>query len=173
MIGLLCSTLSASAQTPKGYSGRVEVGMTMVRFFSSSDLQGPKYLLSTTHGYSFGNGLFVGAGIGLGFYTDLPHNNESVVVEERRLIMPLYADVKYTFRNASSVKPFVEARGGMFKDFAGEDFSYGLGWFANPMVGIDISKFSVMFGVDINDCSYGNWSSGSGLRSYIGVAYNF
>lgn len=67
-----------------------------------------QYSISTSHGFSFGNGLYVGGGVGFTAETFLNFEDEP------HYLVPLFADIKYTFLN-NRVSPFVSARvGGVF-----------------------------------------------------------
>ena len=97
-----------------------------------------QYTLSTSHGFSFGNGLYVGGGVGFTAETflnfeDAPH-----------YLVPLFADVKYTFLN-KRVSPFVSARvGGVFNT------EYKMNrMLINPMVGINVRHFTVGLGYEL------------------------
>ena len=95
-----------------------------------------QYVLSTSHGYSFGNGLYVGGGLGLGFDTSY--------ADKTSVIVPLFAEVKYSFLDQFD-SPFVSFRAGEYADFT----NFGLGFFFNPAVGIDLGRFNIKLGYEL------------------------
>ena len=113
---------------------------------------------STSHGYSFGNGLYVGGGAG--FYAEYVPDYKATPT----LYTPAFADVKYNFCN-TSVSPFVSLQAGVDIDVS----NVGVGIHVNPAVGLDISRFSINFGYDMR---HGVWKHGKGINSHyfkIGV----
>lgn len=81
--------------------------------------------VESVHGYSFGNGAFLGGGIGL-----MVTSNEEVAV-------PVFLEAKYAFLD-SALTPFVSMRGGFrYMD------SYNSAVYISPAVGVDIGDFSV------------------------------
>ena len=81
--------------------------------------------LFTSHGYSFGNGLWLGGGTGLSFPS--PYD----------LFLPLYSEAKYSFLVDKKVSPFLSAKVGLMTNF--EDSLMIL----NPALGLDITRFSI------------------------------
>ena len=101
----------------RGYVGNVGV--------SVSGGLGVGVDLFTSHGYSFGNGLWVGGGTGLSFPS--PYD----------LFLPLYSEAKYSFLADRNVSPFLSARVGGMTNF---DECHMI---LCPSLGVDISRFSV------------------------------
>ena len=103
--------------------------------------------LLTSHGYSFGNGLWMGGATGVSFggiYGGL--------------CFPLYAEAKYTFMKEKKVSPFVDCKLGFTTDT--EDIYTQI----SPAVGVDVSRFSV-------SVIYNIWHA---LRTInLGCAFNF
>ena len=81
--------------------------------------------LFTSHGYAFGNGLWIGGGTGLAFPS--PYD----------LFLPLYSEAKYSFKVDQSVSPFLGAKVGVMTNF--EDSLMIL----NPALGVDVNRFSI------------------------------
>jgi len=145
-LALVClSAFTASAESytyKKGYRGNIGLGL--------SNFQGQKILeddfinIETNHGYSFGNGLYVGGGISVYTYG-------AVAANETYGMMPLYGEVKYNFPNFI-VSPFVDARVGLNTVVYsnGDNVSGEYGFLFSPMVGVDIWRFSLAFYYQIN-----------------------
>lgn len=95
-----------------------------------------QFVLSTSHGYSFGNGLYVGGGIGLGF--------DTVYADKTSVIIPVFAEVKYSFLDKFD-SPFVSVRLGEYADCT----NYGLGFYFNPAVGVDLGRFNLKLGYEL------------------------
>lgn len=68
----------------------------------------------TSHGYSFGNGLYLGGGSG--FSAEFLPEYDS----NPRVLLPLFADLKYSFCN-SVVSPFVGVRAGGYAHVNSEE----------------------------------------------------
>ena len=103
--------------------------------------------ISSSHGFSFGNGLYVGGGAGFGAeltkdtaartavnlidpeYSYTPESNWNA-----SYFVPVFADIKYSFTK-TLVTPFVSMKGGMIADITNK----GARTFANPAVGLDIA----------------------------------
>ena len=122
-----------------------------------------QYTLSTSHGFSFGNGLYVGGGVGFTAETflnfeDAPH-----------YLVPLFADVKYTFLN-KRVSPFVSARvGGVFNT------EYKMNrMLINPMVGINVRHFTVGLGYELQHAFKGVIENSASMHNvHLRVGYTF
>ena len=137
-LSLVCSLLCVSvfAQESRafkqGYSGNVEVA-NMTIF--GKDMYGARMQFGTTHGYSFGNGAFVGAGAGL--LHDITFNEN--------FVFSVYFDSKYNFTD-TKVSPFVSLRSGV--RFMGG--AHYLGNFANIGGGADFGRFSVRLAYELS-----------------------
>ena len=122
-----------------------------------------QYTLSTSHGFSFGNGLYVGGGVGFTAETflnfeDAPH-----------YLVPLFADVKYTFLN-KRVSPFVSARvGGVFNT------EYKMNrMLITPMVGINVRHFTVGLGYELQHAFKGVIENKASMNNvHLRVGYTF
>ena len=77
-----------------GYRGFVDIGLTTAGY--GYDSRGE---FSTSHGYQFDPYLYAGMGTGIHLYGD------------SRILVPIFADVRYTFMNRT-VSPYVNLRTG-------------------------------------------------------------
>ena len=158
-LALALGVLSVDAQT-KGYVD-YERGYRADIAVSTSISE--QYTLSTSHGFSFGNGLYVGGGVGFTAETflnfeDAPH-----------YLVPLFADVKYTFLN-KRVSPFVSARvGGVFNT------EYKMNrMLINPMVGINVRHFTVGLGYELQHAFKGIIENSASMNNvHLRVGYTF
>lgn len=142
MLCLSASVLSAKGSSvnrsyAKGYSANVEIGGTFVDSF------GFRPELLTSHGYCFGNGLYVGGGTGICY--------EGWELRDRsnRIFLPLFADVKYSFLR-KAVSPFLGLKAGGMLDCSG----LGIGYMLMPSIGVDLWRFSLSVGYQNYSCSY-------------------
>ena len=158
-LALALGVLSVDAQIKdyvdyeRGYRADIAVGTSISE----------QYTLSTSHGFSFGNGLYVGGGVGFTAETflnfeDAPH-----------YLVPLFADVKYTFLN-KRVSPFVSARvGGVFNT------EYKMNrMLINPMVGINVRHFTVGLGYELQHAFKGVIENSASMNNvHLRVGYTF
>ena len=158
-LALALGVLSVDAQTKdyvdyeRGYRADIAVSTSISE----------QYTLSTSHGFSFGNGLYVGGGVGFTAETflnfeDAPH-----------YLVPLFADVKYTFLN-KRVSPFVSARvGGVFNT------EYKMNrMLINPMVGINVRHFTVGLGYELQHAFKGVIENKASMHNvHLRVGYTF
>ena len=146
---LLSCAFVGSAQNnrafKKGYQGDIEIGNYAV---FGKDKFGGLIQATTTHGYRFGNGMFIGAGFGVGY--DLAVDDGPVI--------PFYMDAKYNFLDAA-VSPFASVRTGC--RYSGSPRTEMFQPFIAIAGGIDVGRFSVKLGYD-----YGN------VRAMTYVQYN-
>lgn len=160
MLAFMYSATSMSAQShkspmyEKGYRADVQIGPVI---YSDYTL----YTLSTSHGYSFGNGLYVGGGIGL-YITPVEMGGYKT-----RYQVPIFAEIKYSFLDRL-VSPFVDLKAGGFYDYT----LGGTGYVIRPSIGVDIWRFSISAGWDHNRF---RWDIGRFGNSgwHVGVSYNF
>ena len=139
--------------------------------------------ITSSHGFSFGNGLYVGGGAGFG--AELTKNSTSMANVEDEVIdpeysytpetnwnasyfAPVFADIKYSFTK-TQVAPFVSMKGGAIADITNK----GIRTFANPAIGLDIARFSLKVGYEYQ---LGFWGHLDGKHIHnvkLGVAYTF
>lgn len=148
----------------KGYGADIQISGA----FDTYSKQG---VLSTSHGYRFGNGLYVGGGIGFG--VDQWDVNEN----KNRFLVQYFADIKYSFTDRLA-SPFVTLRAGGMYDYA----NVGAGYMLRPAVGVDIWRFSLTVGYDFQSLKYYNGQARAGQHYYntmpvdgiyVGLSYNF
>ena len=123
--------------------------------------------ITSSHGFSFGNGLYVGGGAGFGAEliknTKTPESNWNA-----SYFVPVFADIKYSFTKTLAT-PFVSLKGGAIADITNK----GVRTFAYPAVGIDIARFSLKVGYEYQ---LGFWGHLDGKHMHnvkLGVAYTF
>ena len=123
--------------------------------------------ITSSHGFSFGNGLYVGGGAGFGAElfkkAKTPQSNWNA-----SYLVPVFADLKYSFTK-TQVAPFVSMKGGAIADITNK----GIRTFANPAVGLDIARFSMKVGYEYQ---LGFWGYLDGKHMHnvkLGVAYTF
>ena len=128
----LCSSIVSEAQTnrsyKKGYRGMVELE-NYATF--GKDKVGGLFQISTTHGYSLGNGVFIGAGIGCGYG-----------IASDQYLVSAFIDSKYTLFD-TTVSPFVSARTGFC---LGTERNNLFGQMVSISFGIDVNRLSVKIG---------------------------
>lgn len=127
----------------RGYRADVELAWDSSKHWS----------ISSSHGFSFGNGLYVGGGVGFGaVLTKMEQNAKSIGSEgtqqpkstwNAKYYIPMFADVKYSFMK-SFVTPFIDLRGGAIADITDS----GASLFINPAIGVDIARFSLKVGYE-------------------------
>ena len=112
--------------------------------------------VSTTHGYNFGNGMFVGGGVE--FAAEWHDNYEG----NPHFLTPVFAEGKYTILNTLA-SPYVALRAGAVVDITDKNVR-GL---LNPRVGLDLWNFLLGIGYQ--------WHLFNGNRNGINfqIAYNF
>ena len=123
--------------------------------------------IASSHGFSFGNGLYVGGGAGFGAeLTKQADTSESSW--NASYFVPVFADIKYSFMKTLA-SPFVSLRGGAIADIT----NLGVRTFASPTVGLDIARFSLKVGYEYQ---LGFWGYLDGKHMHnvrLGVAYTF
>ncbi|MBQ3250895.1 MAG: hypothetical protein IJB05_07120 [Bacteroidales bacterium] len=145
-----CDTISTSRMYARKYRADIELS------WSNPNTWG----ITSSHGYSFGNGLYVGGGAG--FAAEWNGKDEPLY------LVPVFADVKYSFINRLA-SPFVSLKGGAYADITNS----GLRTFANPAVGVDIGRFSIKVGYEYQ---LGCWGNGDGVHTHqvkCGVGFTF
>lgn len=94
-----------------------------------------EFYISTSHGRSFGNGVYFGGGVGFGA------NFDEYFGSDTTYMTPVFADFKYTFLNQKA-SPFVGMRAGGVVDLT----NHGLQYLINPNIGVDFGRFSLKVG---------------------------
>lgn len=134
----LIHIVSAQAQESilynKKHVNTVNVGTSLKYYWSS---------ISVSRGYAFGNGLYLGTGIGI------DHMSGGIDNHKNSIFIPIFADIKYSFINRK-VSPFVGFKGGVLCDCT----SSGIGYMLMPSIGLDLWKFSISTGFEMRNVSY-------------------
>ena len=164
-------TVSTSRMYIKHY--RADIGIN----WSNPNLWG----ITTSHGFSFGNGLYVGGGVG--FSAQLAKSVSTLTIDEEidpeysytpesnwkaTYFVPVFADVKYSFINRLA-SPFVSTKLGAYADITNS----GIRTLFNPTIGIDIDHFSISVGYEHQ---YGVWRFGKGDHNHhvkCGIGFTF
>lgn len=139
--------------------------------------------ITSSHGFSFGNGIYVGGGAGFG--AELSKNPDATASVADDVIdpeysytpesnwnasyfVPVFADIKYSF-SKTLVSPFVSLKGGAVADITNK----GIRTFANPAVGLDIARFSLKVGYEYQLGFWGHLDGNHMHNVKLGVAYTF
>lgn len=152
----------------RGYKANIQAS---VLFANNSELSS----ISSSHGYSFGNGLYLGGGTGI-VYSPLRKLNV-----RNQIIIPFFGEIKYSFLKNAIVSPFVDVVAGGAYNYS----SYGTGYLLKPSVGLDVWRFSASVGFGRYAINYatvdgrqngepaiiGDKQTSTGL--FISIAYNF
>ena len=125
-------TMSVSAQESfsyrKGYRGDVSLGGSVG---VTKGVRNDAFSFSTIHGYSFGDGVFVGAGVGVNLLTT------------DQVTIPVYVVGKYTFLD-NNITPFVDCRVGA--EAVVYNLDKGRAFIVSPAIGVDLGRFSIRAG---------------------------
>lgn len=139
----IVGTTYASAQEKnswykKGYSFDVE--LSTAREFDQN-------IFSTSHGYSFGNGLFIGGGAAFEYNVD-----------DDKYMTPVFTEARWSILN-KTISPYIDARVGyMIIDNHKNSFYF------SPTIGLDIWKFSAFIGADVLPNYNNGFKFGLGLH---------
>ena len=141
----------------RGYRADIELSWTNKSVWS----------ITSSHEFSFGNGLYVRGGAGFG--AELTKQTETPESSwDASYFVPVFADLKYSFTKTLA-SPFVSLRGGAIADIT----NLGVRTFASPAVGLDIARFSLKVGYEYQ---LGFWGHLDGKHMHnvkLGVAYTF
>ena len=160
----------------KGYSGNAELGVIAKEY--------PYGTISTTHGYNFGNGWFIGGGVSFqsGLYPRMydpainPDGSEIIHTGsneqyEGGFLLGAYFNARKAFLNRKFT-PFVDMKTGVTYDLALE----APGGFVQPSVGVAYGRVSLSAGLNVH---LGQTQSGCIISPdvkfmpHIGVAVHF
>lgn len=112
----------------KGYRGDVSLGGSVG---VTKGVRNDAFSFSTIHGYSFGDGVFVGAGVGVNLLTT------------DQVTIPVYVVGKYTFLD-NNITPFVDCRVGA--EAVVYNLDKGRAFIVSPAIGVDLGRFSIRAG---------------------------
>lgn len=102
-----------------GYCGNVGLSLSPV---GSGEME-----IMTSHGYSFGNGLWAGGGVG-----------SFVRFSYDEMQITAFSEAKYNFMRESVVSPFLNCKFGFATDFDGGCYAL-----CSQAMGIDVGRFSI------------------------------
>lgn len=129
IIYLLGICLAVSGQEnnvfKKGYRGDVSMGGIIG---VNKDVRNDAVSLSTTHGYSYGDGFYIGAGAGVN------------ILFSEGVNIPVFAVGKYNFID-NNISPFVDCRIGA--EILIQDEDSGIAFITSPGFGIDFRKLTL------------------------------
>ena len=159
----------------RGYKADLQVGVSPARNYIVANST-----LTTSHGYCFGNGLFVGGGTGV--YVD----RRGIDMKKARILLPIYGEVTYSFMNRMA-SPLIGVRGGALSDYT----IRGAGFFVRPYIGVNIWRMTLTAGIEYLSMGYrtevytvgenvsdrtvtghGGMHTGN-IGMHIGISYNF
>lgn len=142
MFGLMLGCVSMSADnrlSKSGYAGKIGLSVTPT---------GPGVDITTSHGYSFGNGLWIGGGAGVSCSDSNSYD----------YLCLLFTEAKYNILRDNKVSPYIDCKLGYATDF---DKCYS---YISPALGIDLGKFSI----------FASYEMISQMRiTHIGFSFNF
>lgn len=151
-----------------GYRANVELAWNSSKHWS----------ISTSYGFSFGNGLYVGGGAGFGATLSKMEqkaksdNTENIYQPKNSwdasYSVPLFADVKYSFMR-SFATPFIDLRGGAIADISNS----GAALFINPAIGVDIARFSIKVGYELQSGFWGSLDNTKASNVKLSIGYTF
>ena len=122
----------------RGYKADLQVGVSPARNYIVANST-----LTTSHGYCFGNGLFVGGGTGV--YVD----RRGIDMKKARILLPVYGEVTYSFMNRMA-SPLIGVRGGALSDYT----IRGAGFFVRPYIGVNIWRMTLTAGIEYLSMGY-------------------
>lgn len=131
-VAVLFATMGVSAQGSKafdkGYRGSVNAGgdISVTKDWPNTSIE-----FTTSHGYSFGDGMYIGAGIGLNL--EMSGNDVGI---------PVFFDVKYNILDWK-LSPYIDCRMGV--EFMTYDYMK-CGFMASPGMGFDYRDLSLRVG---------------------------
>lgn len=133
LLGIVTATMAENGENrhfKKGYTADVQLSATDLNMFH----------ITSSHGWSFGNGLYLGGGAGFGAEWDgkvlgggAPH-----------YVPSLFVDARWSMLN-TRVSPFVDVKATQYIDLAEGATNYGV----TPTVGLDCGRFSLGIGYAI------------------------
>ena len=129
----------------KGYAGKVGISIS-----PEYDL-GWMMDITTSHGYSFGNGFWLGGGIGVSFYGK----------ENEGMSIPIFAHAQYNLQ-MDKLSPYVSCKFG-YNTIS--FFDKGLR-FIRPEIGVNIGQWDIFAAYSVGQYAISNYAS-------VGCAWNF
>ena len=138
--------------------------------------------ITSSHGFSFDNGIYVGGGAGFGAELTKDSVAAASVADDvdpeysftpeagcnASYFVPVFADIKYSFTKTLA-SSFVSLKGGAVADITNK----GIRTFANPAVGLDIARFTLKVGYEYQLGFWGHLDGEHMHNVKLGVAYTF
>ena len=169
---LLLFVLLASAQDKvpfydRGYAGNVELGCLVKSY--------PYAAFSTTHGYCFGKGWFVGIGgmFESGLYPRTMEEESRNDFYEGDMMVKLFLDLRKTVE-LPSVNIYVDVKAGSPRDLARTKSRWGA--FFRPTLGVVLPRhLALSAGLDWTSGFFigGSCTPGMSILPYVGFSYQF
>ena len=134
LIGITSATFAQQNENKwfdKGYAFNVELSATDINIFH----------ITSSHGWAFGNGLFVGGGAGFG-----AEWTEGKVEGTPHYVPSLFVNTRWSILN-SGISPFIDIKATQYIDLAAGKTTYGV----TPSVGVDMGHFSLGMGYSIRE----------------------
>ena len=132
LLGIVSASMAEENKNPhfdKGYNADVTLLATTNNIFH----------INTSHGYAFGNGLFVGGGAGFG-----AEWSAEGIKGEPHYTPSLFVDARWSMLN-TKFSPFVDVKATQYIDLTEGATNYGL----TPTIGLDINHFALGVGYSL------------------------
>lgn len=134
---MLGVTVGANAQDKELVNRHFKVGYTANVELSATDVT--MFHITSSHGYSFGHGLYLGGGAGFG-----AEWGAEGVEGTPHYVPSLFLNARWSALN-DTVSPFVDVKALQYIDLAEGAARYGV----SPTVGLDMGRFSLGIGYAI------------------------
>ena len=144
-VALVFTAISINAQGTlafeKGYRGNISLGgnISVTKGWLSNSVE-----LTTSHGYCFGDGMYVGGGVGI----DINFRDYASI--------PLFLDAKYNIMDWK-LSPYIGCRMGMELLYVDDT---GIAFIASPGIGFDYRRLSFRFGYRCEAGRVNDWENG-------------
>lgn len=145
-------SVTQSINYRQGYRANIEL----------SALVPDTWAITSSHGYGFGNGLYLGGGVG--FAAEFLPDYKSAPT----YLTPLFVDMKYSFVDRL-MTPFINLSTGAYADIT----NTGIRYFFSPSLGVDIGRFAIKLGYEYQ---LGVWKHNCGVSKHnakVGVSFTF
>lgn len=133
MLGIATATMAedgVNRHFKKGYTADVQLTVTDIDMFH----------ITSSHGWSFGNGLYLGGGAGFGAEWD----GDVLGDGTPHYVPSLFVNARWSMLN-TLVSPYLDVKATQYIDLAEGATNYGV----TPSVGLDCGRFSLGFGYAI------------------------
>lgn len=179
LVTVICCTFVATAVTPH-YKGYAELysGYSMPSNYYEN---GISYGLSTSHGITLIDGLFLGLGVdaSINHYTESYRSGKHWYEDEdNAFLFAGFAEARYAFLRTKRISPFVGLRGGAgYNGYDEEACSYfgalaGCTFNFTKKFGLDVSIGYGRYSGETGDYNYDDYSEGINQLSFrVGVHF--